>query len=57
VSTAEKLSLLEIARQGNNDACQRLLEENTGLIWSIVRRYSGRAWMPKIFTSSAAWGF
>lgn len=42
MSTAEKLSLLEIARQGNNDACQRLLEENTGLIWSIVRRYSGR---------------
>jgi RNA polymerase sporulation-specific sigma factor len=42
VSTAEKLSLLESARQGDNDACQRLLEENAGLIWSIVRRYNGR---------------
>ncbi len=42
MKAAEKLSLLETARQGDNDACQRLLEENAGLIWSIVRRYHGR---------------
>jgi len=42
VSIAERLSLLETARQGDNDACQRLLEDNAGLIWSIVRRYNGR---------------
>jgi RNA polymerase sporulation-specific sigma factor len=42
VSTAEIFSLLDAARQGDNDACQRLLEENAGLIWSIVRRYNGR---------------
>ncbi len=42
MSTAEIFSLLDAARQGDNDACQRLLEENAGLIWSIVRRYNGR---------------
>lgn len=40
--TAETRSLMECARQGDNDACTRLLEENAGLIWSIVRRYGGR---------------
>ncbi|MEG1857267.1 MAG: sigma-70 family RNA polymerase sigma factor [Pseudoflavonifractor sp.] len=35
-------SLLEAAGQGDNDACSRMVEENAGLIWSIVRRYYGR---------------
>ncbi len=35
-------ALLEAAAAGDNDACERLLEENTGLIWSVVRRYYGR---------------
>ena len=26
---------------GDNDACQQVLTENVGLIWSIVKRYSG----------------
>ncbi len=34
--------LLEEARMGDNDACERVLQENSGLIWSIVRRYYGR---------------
>jgi len=34
--------LLGAAAAGDNDACERLLEENAGLIWSIVRRYHGR---------------
>ena len=34
--------LLQAACQGDRDACQRMLEENAGLIWSIVRRYQGR---------------
>jgi len=34
--------LLEAAAAGDNDACERLLEENAGLIWSVVRRYYGR---------------
>ncbi|NLF34424.1 MAG: sigma-70 family RNA polymerase sigma factor [Clostridiales bacterium] len=42
MSTAEKLPLLEAARQGDECACTRLIEENAGLIWSIVRRYHNR---------------
>ena len=35
-------ALLEAAAAGDNDACEQLLEENAGLIWSVVRRYCGR---------------
>ena len=34
--------LLRAAREGDNAACEQVLEENNGLIWSIVRRYYGR---------------
>ena len=42
MSVADTPALLEEARRGDNDACARLIEENAGLIWSIVRRYYGR---------------
>jgi len=35
-------ALLEAAREGNREACERVLQENNGLIWSVVRRYYGR---------------
>ena len=35
-------ALLEAARGGDNDACEQMMEENAGLIWSVVRRYHGR---------------
>ena len=35
-------SLLEAAQKGDNDACERLLIENSGLIWSVAKRYYGR---------------
>ena len=35
------LTLLDRAQNGDNDACQQVLTENVGLIWSIVKRYSG----------------
>jgi len=38
----DNTALLERARQGDEGACENLLNENTGLIWSIVRRYYGR---------------
>ena len=41
MSVADTPALLEEARRGDNDACARLIEENAGLIWSIVRRYYG----------------
>ena len=37
----ERLALLEQAQKGDESACNRMLEENSGLIWSIVRRYHG----------------
>jgi len=38
---SELLTLLDRAQHGDNDACQQVLTENVGLIWSIVKRYSG----------------
>lgn len=34
--------LLEQARQGNREASEQLVAENTGLIWSVARRFVGR---------------
>ena len=38
---SELFALLERARQGDDAACQTVLQENEGLIWSVVRRYGG----------------
>ena len=40
--TPSSAALLEAARSGDRDACEQVLVENNGLIWSIVRRYYGR---------------
>ena len=42
MSIADTPELLLAAREGDNEACTRILEENAGLIWSVVRRYYGR---------------
>ena len=42
MSIADTPELLQAAREGDNEACTRILEENSGLIWSVVRRYYGR---------------
>lgn len=39
---ADAPTLLEAARNGDNEACERLLLDNSGLIWSVARRYYGR---------------
>ena len=36
------LDLLQQARSGDEDATARVLEENSGLIWAVVRRYFGK---------------
>lgn len=36
------LDLLRAAQEGDRQACERMVQENSGLIWSIVRRYYGR---------------
>ena len=38
---SELFALLERAQDGDDIACQQVLTENNGLIWSIVKRYSG----------------
>ena len=40
--TEETLADLRLARKGDRDAGQQLVEENAGLIWSVVRRFFGR---------------
>ena len=42
MSTAETFALLEAAQSGDEEAGERVLQENTGLIWSVVPRYNGR---------------
>ena len=44
--TGEMRTLLEQAASGDRDAEARLIEDNSGLIWSIVRRYYGRGTEP-----------
>ena len=36
------MELLRAAQAGDREACERAVTENSGLIWSIVRRYYGR---------------
>ena len=35
----DRLALLDQAQSGDSDACEKMLEENSGLIWAVVRRY------------------
>ena len=57
MSVADTPGLLESARAGDNDACTRLIEENAGLIWSIVRRYYGRGTDPEDLYQLGCLGF
>ena len=41
-NAAEQLRLIRRAQAGEEEACETLIRENSGLIWSIVRRYAGR---------------
>lgn len=36
--------IIETAQNGNKDCMTKLIEDNNGLIWSIVRRFSGRGY-------------
>ena len=40
--TAGTLDLLLQARNGDEAAAAKALEENSGLIWAVVRRYFGK---------------
>ena len=49
--------LLQAAREGDSRACEQVLEENNGLIWSVVRRYYGRGVEPDDLYQLGCMGF
>ena len=57
MSVSDTPELLEAARLGDNDACEQLMEENAGLIWSVVRRYYGRGVDPEDLYQLGCLGF
>ncbi len=57
MSVADTPEMLEAARAGDNGACEQLIEENGGLIWSIVRRYYGRGVDPEDLYQLGCLGF
>lgn len=57
MSIADTPELLKAAQAGDNEACTRILEENAGLIWSVVRRYYGRGVEPDDLYQLGCLGF
>ena len=53
----DTFTLLEAAQQGDNDACERLILDNSGLIWSVARRYYGRGVDPEDLYQLGCLGF
>ena len=49
--------LLQAAQAGDTDACEQVVRENSGLIWSIVRRYYGRGVEPEDLYQLGCLGF
>ena len=49
--------LLRAAQSGDNDACTQAVQENSGLIWSLVRRYCGRGVDPEDLYQLGCLGF
>ena len=43
---ADRMALIRRAQAGEREAAQQLVEENTGLIWSVARRFFGRGVEP-----------
>ncbi len=40
--SADVFTLIRMAQAGDESACTELMEENSGLIWSVARRFFGR---------------
>ena len=49
--------LLEAAQRGDREACEEMIRENAGLIWSIVRRYYGQGAEPEDLYQLGCMGF
>ncbi len=53
----ESIALLRRAKDGDRSACGQMVEENTGLIWSVARRYFGRGAEPEDLYQLGCLGF
>ena len=53
----EMEALLNLAKAGDKTAAERLVTENSGLIWSIARRYFGRGTEPDDLYQLGCLGF
>lgn len=51
------LELLKAAQDGDEEACQEAFLRNSGLIWSVVRRYYGRGVDPEDLYQLGCLGF
>lgn len=51
------LNDLRLAKAGDREAAERLVEENAGLIWSVVRRFFGRGVEPDDLYQLGCLGF
>ena len=50
-------TLITLAQQGDKDKLAQIIEENKGLIWSIVKRFLGRGYEPEDLYQIACIGF
>lgn len=53
----EMLSAIQAAQRGDREAGSRLIEENSGLIWSVARRFFGRGAEPEDLYQLGCVGF
>ena len=53
----ETLKMIELAHQGDKAARDRLVTDNLGLVWSIVKRFAGRGYEQEDSFRSEASGF
>ncbi len=53
----DMLSAIQAAQQGDREAGGRLIEENSGLIWSVTRRFFGRGADPEDLYQLGCVGF
>ena len=57
MSGSATLDLIRAAQEGDDCACGQMVEENSGLIWSVVRRYYGRGVEPDDLYQLGCLGF
>lgn len=48
---------IDLAQNGDKDAMTRLVQENQGLIWNIVKRFTGRGYDTEDLYQIGAMGF